>query len=83
MGLIDLSSLFAASDEQMMWRVRAEDDAEAFGKLVVKWEKHSMNAGEGVIQQLGGHREKKAGLTYGSSIFFKVNSSAFLATTCR
>jgi len=39
-----LSSLFAVSDEQMMGRVRAHDDAEAFGKLVSKW--------QGTVQRL-------------------------------
>jgi RNA polymerase sigma-70 factor (ECF subfamily) len=38
MNLIDLSSLFSASDEQMMTRVRDHDDAEAFGRLVAKWQ---------------------------------------------
>lgn len=48
MSLLDLTSLFAsraaATDEQIMWRVRADDDAEAFGQLVAKW--------QGTIQRL-------------------------------
>jgi RNA polymerase sigma-70 factor (ECF subfamily) len=44
MSLLDLTSLFSASDEQIMWRVRAHDDAEAFGQLVNKW--------QGAIQRL-------------------------------
>jgi RNA polymerase sigma-70 factor (ECF subfamily) len=38
MSLLDLTSLFTASDEQIMWRVRAQDDGEAFGRLVTKWQ---------------------------------------------
>ena len=38
MSLLNISSLFAATDEQMMWRVRSSDDAEAFGQLVSKWQ---------------------------------------------
>jgi RNA polymerase sigma-70 factor (ECF subfamily) len=34
-----LSSIIAASDEQVMWRVRTEDDAEAFAHLVNRWER--------------------------------------------
>jgi RNA polymerase sigma-70 factor, ECF subfamily len=34
-----LTSLFAASDEQLMWRVKLTDDASAFAHLVVRWEK--------------------------------------------
>lgn len=30
--------LFAPSDEQSMWRVQHEDDAEAFARLVERWE---------------------------------------------
>lgn len=37
MGL--LSSLFAASDEQLMWRVKLDDDASAFAGLVSRWER--------------------------------------------
>lgn len=44
MSLLNLTSLFGASDEQMMWRVRSEDDADAFGHLVGKW--------QGTIQRL-------------------------------
>ena len=31
-------SLFSVSDEQAMWRVQMEDDAEAFAVLVARWE---------------------------------------------
>jgi RNA polymerase sigma-70 factor, ECF subfamily len=37
MGL--LTSLFAAADEQLMWRVKRDDDAAAFARLVARWEK--------------------------------------------
>lgn len=36
MGL--LKTIFAAADEQLMWRVRTQDDAEAFGQLVARWQ---------------------------------------------
>jgi RNA polymerase sigma-70 factor (ECF subfamily) len=32
------STLFAATDEQAMWRVQTQDDAEAFAQLVERWE---------------------------------------------
>ncbi len=32
-------SLFSATDEQMMWRVKLQDDAQAFASLVARWEK--------------------------------------------
>ena len=31
-------SLFAASDEQIMWRAQMQDDSAAFGGLVERWE---------------------------------------------
>ncbi len=34
-----LSSLFGATDEQMMWRVKLEDDPQAFARLMARWEK--------------------------------------------
>ena len=34
-----ITSLFAASDEQMMWRVKMHDDPQAFARLVARWEK--------------------------------------------
>jgi hypothetical protein len=37
MGL--LTSLFAANDEQLMWRVKLDDDASAFARLLARWEK--------------------------------------------
>lgn len=37
MGL--LTSLFAATDEQLMWRVKLDDDAAAFARLVARWER--------------------------------------------
>ena len=37
MGL--LTSLFAANDEQLMWRVKLDDDASAFASLVTRWQK--------------------------------------------
>src|SRR6185503_16783277 len=33
-----LFSLFSISDEQTMWRVQMQDDAEAFALLVERWE---------------------------------------------
>ena len=33
-----LKNILAPSDEQMMWRVRSRDDAEAFAQLVNKWQ---------------------------------------------
>ena len=33
-----LTSLFAASDEQLMWRVKLDDDESAFARLVARWE---------------------------------------------
>jgi RNA polymerase sigma-70 factor, ECF subfamily len=37
-GRMKLFSLFSISDEQAMWRVQTEDDAEAFAMLVGRWE---------------------------------------------
>lgn len=34
-----LPSLFSISDEQAMWRVKMEDDPQAFAQLVRRWEK--------------------------------------------
>jgi RNA polymerase sigma-70 factor, ECF subfamily len=34
-----LTSLFAANDEQLMWRVKLDDDESAFARLVARWEK--------------------------------------------
>jgi RNA polymerase sigma-70 factor, ECF subfamily len=34
-----LTSLFATSDEQLMWRVKLQDDPQAFARLVARWEK--------------------------------------------
>jgi RNA polymerase sigma-70 factor (ECF subfamily) len=34
-----LTSLFTSSDEQLMWRVKLNDDASAFAQLVARWEK--------------------------------------------
>lgn len=33
-----LPSLFGPSDEQIMWRVKMEDDVDAFDRLVAKWQ---------------------------------------------
>jgi RNA polymerase sigma-70 factor (ECF subfamily) len=33
-----ISSPFAASDEQAMWRVKMQDDPQAFARLVARWE---------------------------------------------
>jgi RNA polymerase sigma-70 factor (ECF subfamily) len=33
-----ITSLFATSDEQTMWRVKTQDDAQAFARLVTRWE---------------------------------------------
>src|SRR5579863_5560747 len=37
--LTSLSSLFSMTDEQAMWRVKMEDDPQAFAQLVRRWEK--------------------------------------------
>lgn len=37
-GIAKWTSVFAASDEQLMWRVRTQDDADAFGQLVARWQ---------------------------------------------
>jgi len=34
-----MTSLFASSDEQLMWRVKLQDDPQAFARLVTRWEK--------------------------------------------
>jgi RNA polymerase sigma-70 factor (ECF subfamily) len=34
-----ITSLFAVTDEQMMWRVKMHDDPHAFARLVARWEK--------------------------------------------
>ncbi|MFO1514133.1 MAG: sigma-70 family RNA polymerase sigma factor [Verrucomicrobiota bacterium] len=34
-----LTTLFAANDEQLMWRVKLDDDASAFARLMSRWEK--------------------------------------------
>jgi RNA polymerase sigma-70 factor, ECF subfamily len=34
-----LISLFSASDEQMMWRVKMQNDPQAFARLVARWER--------------------------------------------
>lgn len=34
-----ISALFSASDEQLMWRVKLQNDAEAFASLVSRWQK--------------------------------------------
>jgi RNA polymerase sigma-70 factor (ECF subfamily) len=33
------SALFSASDEQLMWRVKLQDDAEAFASLMTRWQR--------------------------------------------
>src|SRR3954453_18583078 len=32
-------ALFSATDEQLMWRVKLQDDAEAFASLMSRWQK--------------------------------------------
>jgi RNA polymerase sigma-70 factor (ECF subfamily) len=34
-----IKSLFAPNDEQLMWRVKLEDDAHAFDSLMARWQK--------------------------------------------
>jgi RNA polymerase sigma factor, sigma-70 family len=34
-----ITALFSASDEQLMWRVKLQDDAEAFASLMSRWQK--------------------------------------------
>jgi RNA polymerase sigma-70 factor (ECF subfamily) len=36
--LSPLTALFSMTDEQAMWRVQMHDDAEAFARLVRRWE---------------------------------------------
>lgn len=38
MSLQALKTLFSPSDEQLMWRVQSRDDAEAFARLVGRWQ---------------------------------------------
>jgi RNA polymerase sigma-70 factor (ECF subfamily) len=38
-NLFSWPTLFASSDEQAMWRVRTDDDAEAFAGLVERWQR--------------------------------------------
>jgi RNA polymerase sigma-70 factor (ECF subfamily) len=38
-----VTSLFLLTDEQAMWRVQMEDDAEAFARLVERWERPIQN----------------------------------------
>ena len=49
-----LSSLFAISDEQAMWRVQAHDDAAAFAQLMRRWERPIRNLCTRMISD--GHR---------------------------
>lgn len=37
--LFSWPALFGSTDEQAMWRVRTDDDAEAFARLVERWQK--------------------------------------------
>jgi len=37
-----LTSFFSSSDEQLMWRVKTQDDAQAFAQLVARWERPIM-----------------------------------------
>jgi RNA polymerase sigma-70 factor (ECF subfamily) len=41
--LFNLSALFASPDEHAMWRVKHEDDPEAFAELVQRWQKPIQN----------------------------------------
>jgi len=34
-----ISALFSVSDEQLMWRVKLQDDAEAFASLMSRWQR--------------------------------------------
>ena len=34
-----IRSLFASSDEQLMWRVKLADDAQAFAGLMTRWQR--------------------------------------------
>jgi RNA polymerase sigma-70 factor (ECF subfamily) len=36
--LFSWPSLFSSSDEESMWRVRADDDADAFARLMARWQ---------------------------------------------
>jgi hypothetical protein len=37
--LFSWPSLFSSTDEQAMWRVRTDDDSQAFARLVERWQK--------------------------------------------
>ena len=41
--LFSWPSLFSSTDEQAMWRVRTEDDPQAFAQLVGRWQKPIQN----------------------------------------
>jgi len=38
LGMQSLKALFSPTDEQLMWRVQMQDDAQAFAELVGRWE---------------------------------------------
>ncbi len=38
-----ITTLFATTDEQAMWRVQMQDDAEAFAELMRRWERPIQN----------------------------------------
>jgi RNA polymerase sigma-70 factor (ECF subfamily) len=41
--LFSWPSLFSSTDEQAMWRVRTDDDAEAFAQLIGRWQRPIQN----------------------------------------
>lgn len=61
------SALFSATDEQLMWRVKLQDDAEAFASLMSRWQKPIENL---CIRMTGDlHRAEDLAQTAFSRIF--------------
>jgi RNA polymerase sigma-70 factor (ECF subfamily) len=64
-----ISALFSASDEQLMWRVKLQDDAEAFASLMSRWQKPIENL---CIRMTGDtHRAEDLAQTAFARIFAK------------
>lgn len=64
-----ISALFSASDEQLMWRVKLQEDAEAFASLMSRWQKPIENL---CIRMTGDtHRAEDLAQTAFARIFAK------------
>jgi RNA polymerase sigma-70 factor (ECF subfamily) len=64
-----ISALFSASDEQLMWRVKLQDDAEAFASLMSRWQRPIENL---CIRMTGDlHRAEDLAQTAFARIFAK------------